>query len=391
MAHRFQRAFVALTFGLALIGAAAAHNNEPRHQREIFIPTLQDGRTATIVDLHTHSVFSDGHVWPTARVWEAAKDNLDAIAITEHLEYQPKIKDIPHPDRNRAYQVAVEAAARMPEAGLLVIAGAEITRDLPPGHVNAVFITDANALLTIDNREDHTLENARAALEEANRQGAFVFWNHPSWPRDFPNGVLVVPPEQQALLDEGLIHGIEVGNGHYMSEEALQVAIDNDLVILGTSDIHGLIDYDYDMEGGEHRTVTLALTGERTPDALKAALKNGETVALYDHQLIGRAPQVEAVVNAALSAELGQMRRGSTIRQVHLKNGSSIPMTLRLQGERRISNATSIITVPPYGRITVNLNDAGELDPVTLKFAVLNSFIGVDEHLTFDLVAQASD
>ncbi|HAO89312.1 MAG TPA: PHP domain-containing protein, partial [Gammaproteobacteria bacterium] len=38
-----------------------------------------------VVDLHTHSVFSDGHVWPRIRVGEAIRDGLDAMAGTEHL------------------------------------------------------------------------------------------------------------------------------------------------------------------------------------------------------------------------------------------------------------------------------------------------------------------
>ena len=38
------------------------------------------------VDLHTHSVFSDGHVWPSIRAEEAARDQIDGVAITEHLE-----------------------------------------------------------------------------------------------------------------------------------------------------------------------------------------------------------------------------------------------------------------------------------------------------------------
>ena len=40
-------------------------------------------------DLHIHTVFSDGAVWPSIRVEEARKEGLDLIAMTEHLEYQP--------------------------------------------------------------------------------------------------------------------------------------------------------------------------------------------------------------------------------------------------------------------------------------------------------------
>ncbi len=41
-------------------------------------------------DFHMHTVFSDGIVWPTYRVNEAWEDGLDVIAISDHLEYQPK-------------------------------------------------------------------------------------------------------------------------------------------------------------------------------------------------------------------------------------------------------------------------------------------------------------
>ena len=56
--------------------------------RAISFPDTEEYLTISS-DLHTHSVFSDGHVWPNIRVAEALKDNLDSIAITEHLEYQP--------------------------------------------------------------------------------------------------------------------------------------------------------------------------------------------------------------------------------------------------------------------------------------------------------------
>ena len=46
-------------------------------------------------DFHMHTVFSDGQVWPTTRVDEAVREGLDAIAITDHIEYQPHKDDIP--------------------------------------------------------------------------------------------------------------------------------------------------------------------------------------------------------------------------------------------------------------------------------------------------------
>lgn len=94
---------------------------------------------------------------------EALRDNLDVISLTEHLEYQPHKVDIPHPDRNRSYEIALKEAK---DHDLILVHGSEITRQAPIGHNNAIFIEDANKLL---------VEDAEESFAEAKEQGAFVF------------------------------------------------------------------------------------------------------------------------------------------------------------------------------------------------------------------------
>ena len=236
-------------------------------ERLITFPDVPGYRTL-IVDLHQHTVFSDGNVWPTIRVEEAEKDGLDAIAVTEHIEYQPHRADMPHPDRNRAYEIE-KAASK--DSDLLVIPGCEITRSMPPGHSNAIFVQDVNKLMD---------EDPMAVFREANEQGAFVFWNHPDWPAQKPDGIAELTDMHRQLISEGLLHGIEVVNDLTFSEEALQICLDNDLTILGTSDIHGLIDWQYDVPYGGHRPVTLVFAEEKSENAIKEALKGGRTVGM---------------------------------------------------------------------------------------------------------------
>ena len=117
------------------------------HERAVEFPDTEDGSVVLAADLHTHSVFSDGEVWPSIRVKEAHLDGLEVLAVTEHLEHQPHKADMPHPDRNRSYEIA-EGVRADSEFDLMVINGAEVTRDMPYGHINAIFLSDANALLT---------------------------------------------------------------------------------------------------------------------------------------------------------------------------------------------------------------------------------------------------
>jgi len=103
-------------------------------RHEIAFPDLP-GYVTLKCDFHMHTVFSDGLVWPTVRVDEAYRTGLDAIALSDHIEYQPHKDDIPT-NHNRPYEIAL---GRAKELGVLLIRGVEITRDTPPGHFNAIF------------------------------------------------------------------------------------------------------------------------------------------------------------------------------------------------------------------------------------------------------------
>ena len=401
MARRSLVSLVVLAFaaGCAAQGApepgrpvseiGTAHHHQHTHanviaSRVLDFPDTADGRKVLAVDLHTHSVFSDGHVWPTVRTWEAERDGLAAFAVTEHLEYQPHRDDIPHPDRNRSFELAAQSALEDGD-GLIVIPGVEVTRKLPPGHVNAVFIRDANPILTIDSWDQDHIENARVALKEAQGQGAFTFWNHPYWERDFPNGVLVVPDAQKRLVHDGLINGIEVANGRDFSEETYRYALDEGLVILGTSDIHGLIDYDYDIDAGEHRTVTLALAKERSAEGIKNALIAGDTTALFMGNIIGRQEQVEAVVLAALHVTLGPGPEGTKTVSVTIRNDAPVRMMLNNLGARKFRDSGDLVILPPNSERTLVLTGGAEQEGVTLPVEVLNAYVGPQQKLRTEL------
>lgn len=82
--------------------------NKPSVRKEIRIPDIPGYHTLKC-DIHMHTVFSDGIVWPTFRVDEAWEEGLDAIAITGHIENQPSKKYITG-DHNSSYEIALEEA-----------------------------------------------------------------------------------------------------------------------------------------------------------------------------------------------------------------------------------------------------------------------------------------
>lgn len=225
-------------------------------------------------DFHMHTVFSDGTVWPTVRVEEAWREGLDAIAITEHIEYQAHRADVAT-NHNRAFELAAGAGRAL---DLLVIQGAEITRKMPPGHFNALFLTNATALVTSEWRH---------ALQAAHAQGAFIFWNHPGWEEQLTNGRVRWYAEHTSLWRTGLLHGIEVVNGRSYYPQAHRWALQRRLTLLGTSDIHGPIGMDYLIHQGDHRPMTLVFARERSVAAIKEALLDRRTVVYAGDKLLG--------------------------------------------------------------------------------------------------------
>ena len=107
-----------------------------------------------------------------------------------------------------------------------------------------------------------TLHSVRCFIE-ANKQNAFVFWNHPNWSNRATSGITEMNTFHTKNAKNGMLHGIEVANTHSYSEGAFQAALDFNLALIGTSDVHDLIDWDYEPHNGGHRPVTLVFVEEK--------------------------------------------------------------------------------------------------------------------------------
>lgn len=357
-------------FFLCFISVLFAHDPH-KNGRTIVFPNIP-GYTTMKVDLHQHTVFSDGEVWPTIRVEEAIKDGLDAISITEHLEYQPHKNDIPHPDRNRAFVLAQNAAKEKP---LIVINGSEITRKMPPGHSNAIFLSDATKMLVPDSIE---------VFREAKRQGAFTFWNHPHWLGQAKDGVARLTDMHRYLIKEKLLDGIEVVNEESYSDEALQIALDHDLTIMGTSDIHGLIDWQYDVPEG-HRPITLTFAKERTEAGLKEALFAKRTVVWFNNTLIGREEFLVPLINSSLSVEGTSYYGKTSVLTVKIKNSSSTEYIMENTGDYLFYDNANIVTLKANGVTKIQVKVMQNLIELKLKFSVLNAVTAPKTHPTITI------
>lgn len=390
MAQRLFFLIFSFLFSLSALGHGLAPQPSGDDARKITFPDTEEHLTL-VFDPHTHSVFSDGHVWPKIRVGEALRDGLDVMAVTEHLEYQPHIADIPHEDRNRSFEESADAARY---SDLLIIPGAEITRKAPASHMNAIFINDANQLYFVPETEEPFSSTtfrdsarewpAQNAVDAANKQGAFVFWNHAWWGPDFPNGIPVLSDFHRENIEKGLLHGIEIANGKNYSEDAFQIALDHNLTLMGASDIHELIDWDYEPHKGGHRPVTLVFAKERSPDSIKEALFEQRTVVWFKNWLMGREPHLRPLLKASLS--LGDAGyRNAEILSVMIHNRSDADFHLRNLSPYGLHEHAATFTVPQHSTERILVRTGTAVDSISMEFEVLNAFVAPNETIRIEL------
>lgn len=329
----------------------------------INIPDVGDYKVLKC-DFHMHTVFSDGHVWPAVRVQEAWKEGLDVIAITDHIEYTPHSSDV-KVDHNRPYELAKGSAE---ENNILLIKGTEITRNTPPGHFNAIFTGDLSDYIT----DRETSANDREAVMKAHQQDAFIFWNHPGWQVSRIEGSYEWLDFVDGLTKDNALHGIEVINGFGLHKKALDWCLDNDLTVMGSSDIHNLVEHDYNLNDIVHRSMTLVFATDRSASSIREALEAGRTVAWGSKYIAGKEEHVRNLFNACVQTG-PRFHTKSNRNYYEVKNNSDLYFELELKkGE-----GTEQVKLYPR---TVQVLTAGEGEK-ELVYEVVTAFVRSNQKL----------
>lgn len=321
------------------------------YRQEIRIPDIKNFITLKC-DLHTHTVFSDGNVWPTLRVDEAWIEGLDAVAITDHIEYRPKNKTVSG-DLNESYKIAKK---RADDIGFLLIKGSEITRKKPDGHMNALFIRDANRLDTT---------RVIDALEEAHKQGAVIMLNHPGW----PDGKSNMDTMHIRLMKEGKIQLVEVFNSRSFYPKVVDWLNTYDIAPAASTDIHDLVGHRHVL-GETFRPMTLVFAKERSLEGIREALLSKRTVAFFNQHLAGKEKYVKALFDACITARMVARNDQKKSYTFEITNRSDIRFLLK-------SAKGTYIDLRPNStfRMSVGYGNTGAV------YTVENAFVGMHKPL----------
>ena len=335
-------------------------------------------------DFHQHTVFSDGIVWPSYRVEEAYMEDLDIIAIADHIEYTPHKEDMPNIDFNRSYEIAKPLADRY---GIILIKSVEITRKMPPGHFNAIGVKDANIFekFVINKEVRSDSLGLTAALEEARQQGAFVFWNHPYYKT--PENKPIWYPIHEELKNKNLIQGVEVINGRY-DKEVFQWALDYNWTIFSNTDIHTTIAPRTATDKAK-TSLTLVLAKDRTEESVMEALRNRRTVALFQNKLYGRKEHIEPIVTNSLAAKMTTINENYFIEIENLYNFPYEIEILGISDGYEIKNRTFTLNLAEaIGMSVTKETTTTSKSVVKLQLKINNVYITPEQNLEIEIVVK---
>ncbi len=342
---------------------AISFSQEIRRQ-ELRLPETILGYQVLKCDFHTHTVFSDGTVWPTVRIDEAVAEGLDAIAITDHAEVESRMSKIgiDNLSKNHAFQLAKDVAD---QSGIILIPGVEITKEVPPGHFNAIFIKDADPFtLTANPANKRDGAYIREALQEAQNQGAFIFWNHPWY--QVKNNESIWFPIIDSLYNEGYFQGVEVINATKYDPVILGWAQSKNLTILSNTDIHRPMS----LWEGEYRTMTIVFAEKRSAKAIHEALLDRRSIAYCQNHLYGDKKFLEPIFHASIDIEISFDKKKSGY--LILRNRSSIPFSIKFdeQSDLLFKTYSGGVTIPRQGDTAVRFELLNEKAQQPIKIPV---------------------
>jgi len=175
-----------------------------------------------MIDLHTHSIFSDGELVPSELVRRAKVCGYRAIAITDHMDMSNLDFIIPR---------IVEAAKVLSaEAGIDVIPGAEITH-VPPALIKDLVqrARDMGAMIVVVHGETLS-EPVEAGTNRAGIEAGADILAHPGL---ITMDDAVMAAEKGVMLEITSRKGHSLSNGH-VAKTAMMAGAD----ILINTDAH---------------------------------------------------------------------------------------------------------------------------------------------------------
>ena len=188
--------------------------------------------------------------------------------------------------------------------------------------------------------------------------------------------------------------GIEIVNHQEYYPDVFTWCLEKKLAILGNSDTHSPIDYEFGTEPGRLRPITLVFARERSADAIKEALLARRTAVKRGNELFGEEEWLKQIFEKSISFSTTKLvLTGRRSQYLFVTNNSDVPYslvlahsdsTLRFPPELELApGKTALFAVRARNAITMT----GSVSPV---YEVKNLFVAPGKTLRIPLVFEVA-
>ena len=149
---------------------------------------------------------------------------------------------------------------------------------------------------------------------------------------------------------------------------------------MGTSDVHGLVDWQFGIQEGGHRPVTIVLADEKSEASIKEALFAGRTIAFFEDLLIGKEENVVPLIEASLEITKAEYQPKANIVSVSITNQTGAAFILANKSNYTFHAHSDIVTIAPYETKVIEVKTLARLTTIELPFQIMNAVVAPKKH-----------
>ena len=186
------------------------------------------------------------------------------------------------------------------------------------------------------------------------------------------------------------MHGIEVANGRDYYPESQRWAMEKGLTMLGNTDIHDPISFEYNKTERDYRTMTLVFCTDNSSEGIREALFDRRTAVFVNGSIYGEEKFLKPFFAASIEiVNPGLEIQGKGRAILRIQNKSDMTYKLAVSGEIKGLRFPETVTLSPDATVIVPVacteNGMNGTRKFELPYRVTNLQVMPDKGLAISL------
>jgi hypothetical protein len=160
------------------------------------------------------------------------------------------------------------------------------------------------------------------------------------------------------------------------------MALENNLTIIGNSDIHGISYYMHQPE--KHRTITLVFAKKKSVEGIQDALLNQRTAIYRGKDLLGSEKFLKPLFLESVEVK-ANYRQGTSVVYLELINRSDFNFVCDYTGDYALYNSLGFFNIPAHSATVLGVKTNEIIGKFKMPFTIHNAITAPGEKLRVEV------